>query len=52
VRLKLDGIGAHFARKIDEGVRKAERSVMGLRHLGDEEGRRVIAHGPVTNADA
>ena len=36
--LKFDGIGAYLAREIDEGMGKAERTVMRLRDLGDEEG--------------
>ena len=46
MRLELDRIDASIGDDVDEGVGKAERSVVGLRHLGDEEGAAALAYFP------
>ena len=46
VRLELDRIEACVGDDIDEGVGKAERAVMGLRHLGDEQGTAALPNLP------
>ena len=46
--LELDRVGAGFRGRVDERMRQAERAVMRLRHLGDDEGRFASADRPVT----
>ena len=46
MRLELDRIDAGIGDDVDEGMGKAERPVMGLRHLGDEERASALAYLP------
>ena len=51
MRLKLDGIRLGIGRGIDEGMCQAERPVVRLSDLGDDEGLGASAESALANAN-
>ena len=52
MRLELDGIGASIGDCVNEGVRKAERAVMGLSHFGNNEWTAALTNRLSCNVEA
>ena len=49
--LKLDSIGTGGGGGINEGMRRAQATVMGLADLGNQQRRGAIADGPAADLD-